>query len=76
VPVQFGTNITTASPGSAQGLYVIVSDIQAARDALAAQGANVSEVFHPEEPGAQFEPGAAGRVGEPSPDRTSYGSFA
>jgi catechol 2,3-dioxygenase-like lactoylglutathione lyase family enzyme len=74
--VQFGTNITTASPGSAQGLYLIVSDIQAARDALAAQGANVSEVFHPEEPGAQFEPRAAGRVGGPSPDRTSYGSFA
>ena len=34
--MQFGTNITTAAPGSAQGLSLIVSDIQAARDALAA----------------------------------------
>src|SRR5262245_3520226 len=34
--VQFGTNITSAAPGSAQGLYLIVSDIQAARDQLAA----------------------------------------
>ena len=74
--VQFGTNITTASPGSAQGLYLIVSDIQAARDALAARGAKVSEVFHPEAPGAQFEPGADGRVDGPAPDRSSYGSFA
>ena len=45
--VQFGTNITTAAPGSAQGLYLIVSDIEAARDELAARGAEVSEVFHP-----------------------------
>ena len=74
--VQFGTNITTAAPGSAQGLYLIVSDIQAARDALAARGAKVSEVFHPEAPGAQFEPGAAARVDGPAPDRSSYGSFA
>jgi hypothetical protein len=38
---------------------------------------NVSEVFHPETPGAQFQPdGATGRASGPSPDRTSYGSFA
>ena len=50
--VQFGTRITTAPPGSAQGLYLVVSDIQAARDELAARGAVVSEVFHPGAPGA------------------------
>src|SRR6202171_3389926 len=44
--IQFGTNITSAAPGSARGLYLIVSDIQAARDQLAAFGAKVSEVFH------------------------------
>src|SRR5712691_7802264 len=49
--IQFGTNITSAAPGSARGLYLIVSDIQAARDQLAALGARVSEVFHPATPG-------------------------
>ena len=75
--VQFGTNITSAAPGSAQGLYLIVADIEAARAELAARGVEVSEVFHPETPGAQFQPdGTSGRVRGPSPDRTSYGSFA
>ena len=75
--VQFGTNITTAPPGSAQGLYLIVSDVQAARDALAAHGANVSEVFHPETPGAQFQPDGRDRSRQRGlPDRASYGSFA
>src|SRR5262245_38556809 len=44
--VQFGTGITTAAPGSARGLYLVVSDISAAREQLAASGAEVSEVFH------------------------------
>jgi catechol 2,3-dioxygenase-like lactoylglutathione lyase family enzyme len=75
--VQFGTLMTPAAPGSAQGLYLIVSDIQAARDDLAAHGADVSEVFHQGTPGAQFQPeGASGRVGGPAPDGASYGSFA
>ena len=75
--VQFGTNITTAPPGSAQGLYLVVSDIQAARDQLAGRGAPVSEVFHSESPGAQFQPeGASGRVAGPAADRASYSSFA
>src|SRR4051794_22420358 len=51
--VQFGTNITAAAPGSAQGLYLVVSDVAAAREQLAARGAQVSEVFHPAAPGAQ-----------------------
>ena len=68
--IQFGTNITSAAPGSAQGLYLIVSEIQAARDELAARGVEVSEVFHPGTPGAQFQPdGTSGRVSGPSPDR-------
>src|SRR5712671_1879690 len=45
--IQFGTKVTSAAPGSASGLYLIVSDIQAARDQLAALGAKVSEAFHP-----------------------------
>ena len=44
--VIFGKNVTAAKPGSAQGLYLIVSDIEAARDELAAHGVDVSEVFH------------------------------
>jgi catechol 2,3-dioxygenase-like lactoylglutathione lyase family enzyme len=54
--VQFGTKITDAEPGSAQGLYLIVSDAAAAREELLARGADVSEVFHPAVPGAQFRP--------------------
>ena len=75
--IQFGTNITSAAPGSAQGLYLIVSDIEAARAELVARGVEVSEVFHPGTPGAQFQPdGTSGRVSGPSPDHTSYRSFA
>ena len=75
--VQFGTNITSAAPGSAQGLYLVVSDIEAARGELAGRGADVSEVFHPGTPGAQFQPeGSDGRVSAPAPDHASYSSFA
>src|SRR6187431_1469504 len=71
--VQFGTKITTAPAGSAQGLYLIVSDIEAARDGLAARGIEVSEVFHPGAPGAQFQPdGTSGRAGGPDDDHASY----
>ena len=52
--IQFGTNLTSAAPGSAQGLYLIVSDIEAARDELVAHGVEVSEVFHEGTPGARF----------------------
>jgi catechol 2,3-dioxygenase-like lactoylglutathione lyase family enzyme len=75
--IQFGTNLTSAVPGSAQGLYLIVSDIEAARDDLAAHGVEVSEVFHAGTPGAQFQrDGASGRVSGPAPDHESYSSFA
>jgi catechol 2,3-dioxygenase-like lactoylglutathione lyase family enzyme len=75
--VQFGTKITSATPGSAQGLYLIVSDIEAARDELAASGVEVSAVFYPGTPGAQFQPDdTSGRVSGPAPDHASYSSFA
>ena len=75
--IQFGTNITSAKPGSAQGLYLIVSGIEAAREELGARGVAVSEVFHAGTPGAQFQPnGTNGRVGGPAADHASYGSFA
>jgi catechol 2,3-dioxygenase-like lactoylglutathione lyase family enzyme len=74
--VQFGTNITSAAPGSAQGIYLVVSDIEAAREELAARGADVSEVFHPGEPGAQFHSDGSGRVSAPAPDHATYSSFA
>jgi catechol 2,3-dioxygenase-like lactoylglutathione lyase family enzyme len=75
--VQFGTKITTAVPGSAQGLYLVVDDIEAARDQLAGRGAQISEVFHPEAPGAQFQPGGgAGRASGRAAEGQSYSSFA
>jgi predicted enzyme related to lactoylglutathione lyase len=75
--VQFGSKITSAAPGSAQGLYLVVADIEAARAELITRGANVSGVFHSGTPGAQFQPdGASGRLDGPAPDHASYGSFA
>jgi catechol 2,3-dioxygenase-like lactoylglutathione lyase family enzyme len=75
--IQFGTNITSAAPGSAHGLYLVVSDIEAARSELTGRGVEVSEVFHPGEPGAQFRRDrTSGRVGGPAADHASYGSFA
>jgi catechol 2,3-dioxygenase-like lactoylglutathione lyase family enzyme len=75
--VQFGTEITSAAPGSAQDLYLIVSDIDAARDELIARGADVSEVFHTDTPGGQFEPhGTGDRISGPAPDDPSYSTFA
>ena len=74
--VQFGTKITTATPGSAQGLYLIVSDVAAARDALVARGVDVSEVFHPGQPGSQFQPAdTSTRLSGPADGRASYSSF-
>jgi catechol 2,3-dioxygenase-like lactoylglutathione lyase family enzyme len=74
---QFGANITSAPPGSAQSLYLVVSDIEAACDDLVARAVEVSNVFHAGTPGAQFQPdGAPGRVSGPAPGHATYGSFA
>lgn len=72
--IQFGTNLTSAAPGSAQSLYLIVADIDAARDELGARAVDVGEVFHEGSPGGRFH--EAGRVAGPAPDGSSYGTFA
>jgi catechol 2,3-dioxygenase-like lactoylglutathione lyase family enzyme len=75
--IQFGTKVTPVAPGSAQSLYLVVSDIVAARDQLVARGADVSEVFHPGVPGANFQPdGSSARLSGPAPEHTSYRSYA
>ena len=78
--VIFGKNVTAAAPGSAQGLYMIVSDIAAARKELLDRGIEVSEVFH-DEAGVYAgidEPYLFGRhrVSGPDAERRSYRSFA
>ena len=74
--IQFGTNVTPAAPGSDEGLYLIVSDIEAARDEFVARGVEVSAVFQEGTPGARFHPATNGRVSSPAPERGSYRSFA
>jgi catechol 2,3-dioxygenase-like lactoylglutathione lyase family enzyme len=71
----FGSDVTTAAPGSTQGLYLVVEDIEAAREDLVARGVNVSEVYH--DAGGVFEhAGTEHRLAGPDPNRTSYSSFA
>ena len=76
----FGENVTAAPPGSAQGLYLIVSDIQAARAELLGKGVAISEVFHDSagEHAGPDEPYLFGRLRVPglAPDRASYRSLA
>jgi catechol 2,3-dioxygenase-like lactoylglutathione lyase family enzyme len=74
--IQFGTNLTPAAPGSAKGLYLIVSDVEAARDDLVARGIEVSDVFHEGAPGARFHPEVNNRLAGLAPGRGTYGSFA
>ena len=71
----FGSGVTSAAPGSVQGLYLVVEDIGAAREDLVARGVSVSEVYH--DAGGVFEhAGTDQRVPGPDPDRGSYASFA
>jgi catechol 2,3-dioxygenase-like lactoylglutathione lyase family enzyme len=76
----FGDGVTGAKPGSAQGLYLIVSDIEAARSALLTRGIEVSETFHGDAGvfAGKDEPYLFGskRVNGPDPARSSYKSFA
>ena len=70
--INFGTGVTPAAPGSVQNVFLVVSDIQAAREDLVRRGVEVSEIFH-------FAAGPApfgGPVGGPAPNRQSYGSYA
>jgi catechol 2,3-dioxygenase-like lactoylglutathione lyase family enzyme len=66
--IHFGTGVTSAAPGSASGMYLIVSDIEAVRAELVRRGADASEVFHRAGPG---KPPLSG----PDPQRRSYASF-
>src|SRR3954453_6782622 len=75
--VQVGAKMTTAAAGSAQGLYLVVSDIEAARESLARRGVAICAVFRAVTPGAQFQPdGSSGRVSGREPTHKSYFSFA
>jgi len=70
----FGTGVTTAAPGSVEGLQLVVFDIDAARDELAAHGVGVSEVFH-DAGGVFHHGGTEARVPGPAPGHADYGSF-
>ena len=73
--IMFGTGITTAEPGSLQGLHLIVSDVVAVRDRLVAEGIDVGELFHDD--GGIFHHIDAGKIADgPNPDRKSYASYA
>src|SRR5919107_4734427 len=63
--IHFGAGLTSAVPGSASGLYLVVSDIEAARAELVGCGVDVSEVFHRAGPGKP-------PVNGPHPARSSY----
>ncbi len=67
--IHFGTGLTSAAPGSASGLYLVVSDIEAARAELIDHGADVSEIIHRAGPG---QPPLSDR----DPERRSYRSYA
>jgi catechol 2,3-dioxygenase-like lactoylglutathione lyase family enzyme len=68
--VQFGTGVTTMAPGSMKDMYLIVDDIDAARDDLIAHGAEVSEIWHGRGLGDEgHEPGR-------DPEGASYSTFA
>jgi catechol 2,3-dioxygenase-like lactoylglutathione lyase family enzyme len=66
--IHFGKGLTAAAPGSIQGLYLVVDDIEAARAELNGHGADVSGAFHYTQT-RQRAPG-------PDPERRSYGTYA
>jgi hypothetical protein len=68
IAIHYGMGITSAVPGSASELYLVVSDIAAARAELAERGVEVSEVFHRDV--------GEGPTGGPDPERRSYTSYA
>jgi len=74
----FGNGVTSAQPGSYDGLLLVVDDIEAARNRLVSQGVKVSETFHEAGGGlvAGFHPGEEQRVSGPDPERRSYASYA
>jgi catechol 2,3-dioxygenase-like lactoylglutathione lyase family enzyme len=73
--VQFGVNLTSAAPGSAQAMLLAVSDVEAARKELVARGIDASNVFHCDAGTACRFPGIGARVNGQHPERLSYSSF-
>jgi catechol 2,3-dioxygenase-like lactoylglutathione lyase family enzyme len=71
----FGTGVTSAPPGSSEGLQLSVYDIDQARADLVGRGIEVSELFH-DETGIFHHAGTQGRVSGPAPEHADYGSFA
>ncbi|AHF88215.1 glyoxalase (plasmid) [Rhizobium leguminosarum bv. trifolii WSM1689] len=72
--IMFGENITTAAPGSAQGMHLVVPDVLAARDDLVRRGVKVSEPFH--DVGGIFHHSNGVEIAKgPNPDRKSYASY-
>jgi catechol 2,3-dioxygenase-like lactoylglutathione lyase family enzyme len=67
--IHFGKGVTTAVPGSVKNLYLVVSDVEAARGELIRGGADVSEAFH-------FTALGGPRASGPDPNGRSYGTFA
>ncbi len=66
--IHFGSGVTDAAPGSVRNIYLVVNDIEAARDEIAGHGVDISEVFH-------FDSNRA-LVSGPSPDHGTYTSYA
>ena len=71
----FGDGVTSAPPGSSEGLQLSVYDIDAVRADLIARGVEVSELFH-DVTGIFHHAGTEGRESGPAPERADYGSFA
>ncbi len=71
----FGTGLTSAAPGSADGLQLVVDDIEAARKELLGKGVDVSEAFH-DVGGVFHHAGTAGRVAGRDPEGRTYATFA
>jgi catechol 2,3-dioxygenase-like lactoylglutathione lyase family enzyme len=71
----FGRGLSSAIPGSSDGMQLVVDDIEAARAELAAHGVNVSEIFH-DAGGVFHHSGLESRVNGKAPENKSYGSFA
>jgi predicted enzyme related to lactoylglutathione lyase len=71
----FGTGLTSAAPGSSEGMQLSVYDIDQTRADLVARGVDVSELFH-DVTGVFHHGGTEGRVSGAAPDHADYGSFA
>jgi catechol 2,3-dioxygenase-like lactoylglutathione lyase family enzyme len=71
----FGRGVTSAAPGSVEGLQLVVSDVEAGRAELLARGVEVTEVFH-DAGGVFHHAGNEARTPGPAPEHKTYGSFA